>query len=104
MTKSLNNRLILETYKTDGSIKSEVKNGFAFAQQKSSVVGLRVLVDASIQEGLYNRTIPVGSKVYLLEEALHTQPWAKKILTSDATSEPFIIVNVSDVQFVVEKE
>jgi hypothetical protein len=55
---SLNNRLILEAYKTDGTIKANVQNGFATIAQKVQLKGLRVLVEARIAHGDTYYVIP----------------------------------------------
>lgn len=94
---SLNNRLILSVHKTDGAIKSSERNGLAFIQQKVAVVGLKVLMNAHLSDG---SIIPEGSTAHIKEELLQTQPWAKKILESEALSEKFIIVDLNNVEFV----
>ena len=98
---SLNNRFILEPYKGDRALKSNASTGFAIVQQKVSLVGLKVLVDAMIfcgaQQGI---RWPVGSLAYIKEELLFTQPWAQKIYESDAIESKFIIVDASQIEFV----
>lgn len=100
---SINNRLILEPYKTDRGLRANVSSGFAVVDQKIAVKGLKVLVEARIFEGAGKNThmiIPKGSTAYIREEYLHTQPWAQKILKSDAVEGDFIIVDLSHVEFV----
>lgn len=101
MKYSLNDRLILEIYKTDGSLKTEIKNGIAFVQQKIALKGLKVKMNTTLSNGT---KILAGSIAYLKEEDLHNREWAKKPLTCDALSEPFIIVDSKDVQFIVDSE
>ncbi len=101
---ALNNRFILEPYKGDRTLKSSSSNGFAIVQQKVSVVGLTVLADALINHGTpHGQMYPKGSKAYIKEEALFTQPWAQKAYESDAIEGKFIIVDSAHVEFVVSE-
>ena len=59
MTFSLNNRLVLETY-VKKSLEAKVQGGIATPNQKDGVKGLRVLVEATLNDG---RRIPVGSTI-----------------------------------------
>jgi hypothetical protein len=97
---SLNNRFIVEAYQKEG-LKSEVKNGFATIQQKVALKGLKVLVEGRVVHGLSSYIIPKGSTVYVKEERLHspTGP-ANKVLSCEAVGQPFIIVDLNDVEFV----
>ena len=94
--KSINNRLIVEAYKKEG-LRSTVQNGFARIEQKSSLKGLTVLMDAKMNDGF---VILKGSTVYIKEEELHTKPWAQKVLESDTLGVPFIIVDLANVEFI----
>lgn len=98
--RSLNNRLIVEIYKKEG-LRSEVKNGFALVDQKTSVKGLTILVDTKLTDGTY---IEAGSKAWVREEALHTRPWAQKALKSEAINQPFLIVDLTDIEFITPPE
>ena len=100
---SLNNRFIVEPYLTDRALKAKETNGFAMIQQKVSLKGLKTLVDAWIVNGSDKMIIPKGSIAYVREELLHTQPWAQKILESDAIEGKFIIVDMVNVEFVERK-
>lgn len=95
------NKLIVEVYKKE-ALKSTEKNGFAFVSQKLSLKGLRVLIPAHLNvgtaEGMYVRS---GSTVYIKEEVLHTHPWAQKALECSFIESPFIIVDMSYVEFIV---
>lgn len=95
---SLNDRLILEPYRNEGGLKTTVNHGIAMVSQKVAVKGLKVLIDAKLKDGT---VISAGSIAYVKEELLHTQPWAKKILESDAIITPFMIVDLNYVDFVV---
>lgn len=94
--RSVGNKLIVESYQKEG-LKSSVSNGFAFVEQKVMLKGLKVLVDAYLSDGTH---IPVGSLAYIKEEELHTKPWAQKILQCDALSQTFIVVDLSNVEFI----
>jgi hypothetical protein len=96
---SLNNRFILEVYKKEAP-RSSQKNGFAFIDQKLRLKGLRILYGAHLTSP--EQIIPAGWIAYVKEEALHTQPWAQKILECDGISQPFIIVDVVNVEFIAE--
>jgi hypothetical protein len=95
--RSFNNRLIVEAYQKKG-LQSSISNGFAFVEQKVSVKGLQVLMDAKLADGTY---IQKGSTAYIKEELLHTAQWAQKILESDTFPAPFIIVDMSNVEYIV---
>lgn len=94
---SYNNRLILEPYKNEGQLKSTIQHGIAMVSQKISVKGLTVLADARLSDGSW---IYKGSKAFIREELLHTQPWAKKLFESSAIDGQFMIVDLSQVDFV----
>lgn len=95
--RSFNNRLIVEAYQKKG-LQSSVSNGFAFVEQKVSVKGLAVLMDAKLADGTF---VQKGSTAYIKEELLHAAPWAQKILQSDTFPAPFIIVDMSNVEYIV---
>lgn len=94
--RSFNNRLVVETYQKQG-LQSKVSNGFAFVEQKVTVKGLTVLVDAKLADGTY---VPRGSIAYIKEESLHTQPWAQKIYECDFIKGQFIVVDMTFVDFI----
>lgn len=93
---SLNNRLIVEAYKKE-ALRGEVKNGFAFVGQKLTLKGLKVLVDAKLNDGTI---IIKGSTAYVKEESLHTQAWAQKTMEASYFQEPFLIIDLNHVEFV----
>ena len=95
--RSLNNRLVVEPYRKE-ALRANVRNGFATLDQKLAVKGLMVLMDAKLNDG---STVPKGSKAYIREEALHTQPWAQKVSESDAVEGQFLIVDLNHVEFIV---
>ncbi len=94
--RSMNNRLVVEAYKK-GPLDSTINNGFAFINQKMTVKGLTVLMDAKLNDGTI---VLKGSTAYIKEEDLYTQLWATKILESDTLKVPFIIVDMNNVQFI----
>ena len=100
---SLNNRLIVEAYFTDRSLKAKETNGFAMIQQKVAVKGLKLLMNANCSIGNELVVFDKGSTVYIREELLHTQQWAQKILESEAVDGKFMIVDLNNVEFVVPK-
>lgn len=98
--KSYNRKILCEPYISKGAIESEVKKGMAFVKQKSKVVGLKVLIDAQIDE---NIIIKKGSFVYVLEEILHNQTSYQKPLTADVINEPFVVIDFGHVVFTGER-
>lgn len=93
------NKFIVESYKKEG-LRSTERNGFAFVDQKLSLKGLKLLVDASVTINGLTHIVPKDSTVYIKEEVLHTHPWAQKALQCDAIEGPFLIVEMSYVEFV----
>lgn len=93
---SLNNRLVVEVYKKE-ALRHEEKNGFAFIGQKQRLKGLRILVNAKLNDGTM---ISKGSLAYIKEETLHGQQWAQKSFESDYLEEPFLIVDMGYVEFI----
>lgn len=96
---SFNRKIVCEPYVSKGAIESEIKKGMAFVKQKSKVIGLKILMEAKIDE---KTTLPKGFLVYILEEVLHTQTNYQKPLTCDAIKEPFVLVDFGHVIFVGE--
>lgn len=94
---SFNNRLIVEKY-VKGELRHKERNGFALIDQKLNLKGLKVLVDAYLTS---NMVIKRGSIAYIREEVLHTAAWAQKALESDTISVPFLIADLSQVEYVV---
>ena len=106
---SFNNRFIVEPYFSDRTLKATQGAGFALVAQKVNLKGLTLLVDVHlfdnqfIEAGLdglkttHPFLIPKGSKIYVREEFLYTQPWAKNLMECDSIEGKFIIV---DKQFV----
>lgn len=95
-TLSLNNRIIVETYKKEG-LRAEIKNGFALLAQKITHKGLKVLVDAKLADGTF---ITKGSMAYFREETLHTAQWAMKPLTCPIIESEYLVADIAHVDFV----
>jgi hypothetical protein len=93
---SFNNKLILEVYKHT-QIQAENRSGWVTPGQKNNLKGLRVLITAILTDGM---SVPVGSRAWIKEESLHTCQWAKNKLKSDTLDGEFIVVNMSDVEYV----
>src|ERR1700687_4433841 len=98
--RSLNNRLIVEPYKKE-ALRANVTSGFAFVDQKLSLKGLKVLVDAKLSDGTF---IPKGFVAYVKEETLHTQQWAQKSMECDSIDGKFLILDITYVEFVAPGE
>jgi hypothetical protein len=99
-TLSLNNRLIVESYKDPRVHKSLERNGFAMLSQKITLKGLKVLVPFKKDD----LDIPTGSIAYIREELLYTQAWAKQVFECDEIKEPFIIIDSQYVEFIKKPE
>lgn len=117
---SLNNRFVVEAYLSDRQIKSTNHGGFAMIQQKVTLKGLRLLIDAKVDglgshtiktafvhsvpasesEEVAPRIVPKGSIAYIREEYLHTQPWAKQLLECEGIEGKFMIVDIQYVEFI----
>lgn len=93
---SFNNRLIVEKY-TKGELRHKETNGFAVIDQKVKLKGLLVLVDAYLANDIH---VPKGSVAYIKEESLHTQAWAQKAYESDGVPAPFLIVDLTNIEFI----
>lgn len=94
--KFSNARFILEPHKTDKSLTAKVNHGWAQVSQKINLIGLTVKVDTTFAE----KEVKAGSKAYIREEFLHTQPWASKVLEAAGIEGQFIIVEPNFVEFV----
>lgn len=99
-TYSLNNRLIVEPYKKE-ALRANVASGFAMVDQKLTLKGLRILMDAKLNDGTL---IPKGFVAYVKEETLHTQQWAQKAMECSSIEGKFLILDVSYVEFVAPGE
>ena len=98
MKQSINGRFILAPYASERVIKAKETNGFAMISQKTSVIGLKMLVDTKLNNG---DVVRAGCMAYLKEELLYTQPWAKAVYDSPGVEGKFIIVDQMYVDFVI---
>ena len=97
---TVNNRLIVEMYKKE-ALRSTEKSGFAFVAQKLSLKGLKLLVNAKLNDGSF---VMKDSVVYVKEELLHTQAWAQKGMECDSIEGQFLIVDLIHVEFIKPKQ
>lgn len=95
---SVNNKLVLAPYTGSRELRKSVSNGFASVEQKQMLVGLEVLVQATLSNG---EVVPAGSKAYINEATLFTGAFAKKVLTSDTFPGPFMVVELSHIEYIV---
>jgi len=92
MIEGINNKLILEPYTGKREIKAKKQKGWDTVDQKTNLVGLKVLVDGTVSTQNWTTKINKGDFVFFPEELLYSQSWSKKELTSSFIDEPFIIV------------
>jgi hypothetical protein len=92
---SFNNKLIVEAYKHT-EIRPEGNKGWVQASQKNNLKGLKVLIQSVLSDGTI---VPAGSTAYLKEEFLHSSPAAKNKLKSDTLPGEFILVTMSEVEY-----
>ena len=90
------NKLIVESYIHKG-LESELRGGIARPTQKNTLKGLKLLVQANLNDGT---VAPSGSTVFIKEELLHTSPSMKNKLRCDTLPGEFIIVNLQDVEYI----
>lgn len=100
---SVNNKLILEPYKGSRKIEANTSSGFATIKQKSTLIGLKALIDAQItSSGGKDVKIKKNSTVFFEEEVLYSSAWAKKTYQCDGIEDKFIIADYSQVVIVKE--
>lgn len=97
MKFALNDRFILEAYKTDKSLQAKVSSGFATVAQKTALKGLKVLVGTTLSDG---REVPAGAIAYIKEQFLHNQPWATAALDCESIKGQFIVVEKNFIDFI----
>lgn len=87
---SLNDTFLVEPYEQGQGLKGNIKSGFAYIAQKQNLIGLKLVIDAKLSDG---SVVKAGSKIYIAEDLLTTQEWAKKNKTADFTEgKEFVIV------------
>lgn len=94
--RSFNNRLIVESYQKRAP-ETKLKSGFAHTEQKVTVKGLQVLMDAKLADGTF---VKKGSTAYIKESKLHSEAWAAQTLESATLGSQFIIVDMSNVEWI----
>lgn len=87
------NKLILEPYKGTKKIKTTINSGFASIQQRTTMVGLKILKDAIVVVGSETINIKKGGIAYICEELLATQLFGKKTYNIEKSNEEFIVVD-----------
>lgn len=98
---SMNNRLIVEPYVKE-ALRAKIQNGFATPDQKTTLKGLKIYLNAKLNDGTFIRA---GSVAYIREELLHTAQWAQKKYESAATGDKqFLIVDLANIEFIVPAE
>lgn len=100
LSYSVNNVLVVESYKGDRVKKSTVSNGFAFMEQKVSVKPVKLLVNAKITIGNEVIELPRGTLIHLKEEFLLADPIAQKLYKSPGIEEDFLLVPFHHVQLI----
>lgn len=95
--RSINSKLLLEPYESDGSIQTTISNGFATVKQKSTLVPLKAVADGYLyhRDGSVLKNVSKGDLVYFKEEDLHSQSWAKTLFTAQGSGVQFIIAESS---------
>jgi len=98
--KSANQMIICEPYKGNTGLKAKITSGVAVVQQKTEVVGLKVLQDTEIKDGLI---IKKNSIIYIKEEVLltHSKIYATP-LSCVEFSVPFVLAHYSHIAFIKE--
>lgn len=103
--KSINGKLLLEPYVSDGSIKADVRKGVAFVKQKSSLVGLKAVFSSTwTDRNGQVQSIEPGTVVFFKEEDLHSQGWSKTLFNIDGMEKKFIIADANSAVMVLESK
>lgn len=99
---SVNDLFVVEPYQQGQGLKADIRNGFAFVQQKSELAGLKTLAEARMSDGSY---IPAGSTVYIAEDLLTTAQWAKNVRKCSAFGDKqFIVVELKYITMIDTNE
>jgi hypothetical protein len=102
--QTLNGRIFVEQYKKQ-ELKATVRGGFALMAHKSSLVPLKILVDARLSA---NEVISAGSTAYIKEETLFLKTAAGQnggapipvFHNEKVSSEGFHILDLSQVEMI----
>lgn len=103
---SIRNKLFLEPYKGERKIEASVKSGFATVKQRSSLIGLKLVVPAQvIVSGNVVETLSAGSVAYFEESVLSAAPWAKHTYKAEGlTDKEFIMADYTQAVAVVNND
>jgi hypothetical protein len=97
MIKSYNQVIICEPYSGSKGLRTKISSGLASVEQKTGVIGLKVLKDAIIDENL---KIAAGSVVFIKEEILSTHPFYTTKHSCKGFKGEFVLANFAHVQFI----
>ena len=101
MFQSVHTKVVVESYNNSQGVRTDVRNGIAFADQKKSLVGLKMLAGLRLIDGTL---IPEGSTAYFYEDTLMAHPWAKDVRTCSDVSGNFIVGDLNHVVFFKQKD
>ena len=96
---SLNNKIICEPYTGGKGVKAVVSSGFA-SVKRSQLVGLKVLVDATVLVGTEALNILKGSTIYITEEHLTVHDKYHHPMENAAIGAPFVVAEFAHVVMV----
>jgi hypothetical protein len=94
---SVNKKVICEPYKEPRGIKGGISSGVAFVKQKNNIYGLRVLMDAAIDDRI---SLKAGDVVYLTEEMLYTNKNYSNPMECKEVKEQFVIIEFNHIVFI----
>ncbi|HHB52038.1 MAG TPA: hypothetical protein ENK75_03190 [Saprospiraceae bacterium] len=89
----MNNRVITKPYAGKRGIRQKVTSGFATVEQKGKLIGLEVLVDATVIFNNVEQKLKAGDIAFFPEDLLHGAAWSNKIMSCDEIKEPFIMTD-----------
>ena len=92
MIRSYNQQIICEPYTGKTGIKAKISSGVAVVQQKTGVIGLKVLADAEIKNG----KVMKGDTVYIKESILHVNKTYSLLLECEDIGKPFCLINFGE--------
>lgn len=96
MRQSYGNTILVEPYELGQGIKQEVRGAFAFTVQKKALVGLKVMVDATLLNGA---VIKKGQIAYFKEDKLSTEGWVKDVREIGTSGDKVILADLASVIF-----
>jgi hypothetical protein len=95
---TVNNKLLVEPPQGERKLETKLQSGFASIKQKSNLVGLKVLKDATVQITEQDSLkIPSGSMVYVMEDFLYTQHKVLPKVEFDGDDKKYMILDFSNV-------